>query len=256
MIRRVAMVRKSKLEAKDKIKNKVFNVFLTVLIVQFVISFVLSLFMSIPFFIKSGFSLDAILNRPQDWISFLKTVSSDNLLALLVFLFGSIGSLLAYPATIGQSLYFLNVADKGTERVSNFLQPYTNTIKIAIVMIGFSIIVAIGMLLLIIPGIYFALKYALLPQVLADRPELTIKETFEEAARLSKGNKGKILWFPFSFFFWLFIIAITFGLAMIYLIPYGSTAMARLYLNIKEEKTPKTEDTTQYASQYNEQYPY
>jgi|GEM_PF-4917978 len=242
------MVRKSKIEAKSLINGKVFSLFFTVLVMQFLISILISLFASIPLFINKGFASINIMGNPAGFDAFLEAVSTDPSLTILILLFSTVASLLAYPLAIGQTLYFLNVGQERKEKATDFIRPYARTIKIAIVMIGFTFLVTIGMMLLIIPGIYFALKYALLPQVLADRPELSIKETFAEAARLSKGNKGKIFWLPLSFFFWIPLIIITFGLAVIYLMPYYETAGARLYLNIKEEMSAKPAELPQNAT--------
>jgi uncharacterized membrane protein len=59
--------------------------------------------------------------------------------------------------------------------------------------------------------------------------------------RYTQNNYFRVLLFPLSFILWIFLIPITCGLVLIWLIPYISVAQANLYLTIKAESGDYTE---------------
>lgn len=64
------------------------------------------------------------------------------------------------------------------------------------------LLIFVGLLLFIIPGIVFALRYSMADYLLATRPELGPVEALRESRRLMKGNKGRLFYLDLSFFGW------------------------------------------------------
>lgn len=253
------MVSKSKTEAKELIKGKVLILFLTVFLVPTIITLVITLITNIiPLAITR--QLQALTIKESFLVLYNVIVGSDTFLfnddGIWFAIFGGVASLLTSPLLVGNALFHINVATDGSEKASDFIKPYAKIVKINIVMIGYAIMVFVGFLLLVIPGIYLALKYAFLPNVLADRPELGIGETFTEAAKLSKGYMTQILWFPFSYLLWMLLIPFTLMLAIVYVEPYISTAQAKMYINIKTEKEPPPPQPDLPPQQTQGYYPY
>jgi uncharacterized membrane protein len=78
-------------------------------------------------------------------------------------------------------------------------------------------------------------EYALTPYVLADHPEYNYAEALNESKRLTKGFKLDLFVLYLSFFGWLLLSALTFGiLAVVYVGPYMQTSLAAMYLEIKQ----------------------
>src|SRR5690606_15819895 len=67
--------------------------------------------------------------------------------------------------------------------------------KYIIAGILYSLLVYVGFFFLIIPGIYFALKYQFFIYVLVDNNELGVFAALKESARISKGVKWKLFGF-------------------------------------------------------------
>lgn len=67
-------------------------------------------------------------------------------------------------------------------------------VKIIFASILLNILIGIGFILLIIPGIYFALRYCLVTYVLVDK-NVGIMEAFDESSRLTQGVKWQLLLF-------------------------------------------------------------
>lgn len=91
-------------------------------------------------------------------------------------------------------------------------------------------------LLLIIPGIIYAFKVAMVQYLLAD--ELTNETGYMELIKRSKkmmdGHKWEFFVFNLSFFGWYLLIAITFGIAAIWVVPYVTTAQIMYYDELKK----------------------
>lgn len=88
-------------------------------------------------------------------------------------------------------------------------------------------------LLFIIPGIIKQLSYSLIPFILYDEPELTVKETLKKSEDMMNGYKGKLFLLMLSFIGWIILSAITFGLLYIWLAPYMMATMAKFYDEIR-----------------------
>ena len=103
--------------------------------------------------------------------------------------------------------------------------------------IGANLLIALrvfgGMLLFIIPGIIAAYKYAMVNHVLADDPTLTAREALQRSKEIMRGNKWRLFCLGFSFFVWYLLVAITFGIAAIWVVPYEQAAVAAFYKEIK-----------------------
>ncbi len=56
----------------------------------------------------------------------------------------------------------------------------------------YGLIMMIGLILLIVPGVYFAIKYCFVFNVLADK-DITISEAFKLSAKLTEGNMWKLI---------------------------------------------------------------
>ena len=97
------------------------------------------------------------------------------------------------------------------------------------------IFVFLWSLLLIIPGIMAAYSYSMVYFILAEHPEFGALDAIRESKRMMKGHKFELFVLQLSFFWWYLLCGITFGLAIIYVIPYTEMAKANFYNKIKQE---------------------
>lgn len=85
-------------------------------------------------------------------------------------------------------------------------------------------------LLLIVPGIVAAYRYALAPYLMAERPELTPTEAIEQSKQLMLGHKGRLFCLHLSFIGWYLLSAFTGGIGWFFLAPYVKAATTAFYL--------------------------
>lgn len=88
-------------------------------------------------------------------------------------------------------------------------------------------------LLFIIPGIVYAYKIRFALMIMAEHPELSPMEAIKLSKRMTDGHKGELFALDLSFIPCYLVVAITLGLAGIYVIPYKNTVDALYYVNFK-----------------------
>lgn len=89
-------------------------------------------------------------------------------------------------------------------------------------------------LLFVIPGIIKAYSYRMAFFILADNPELSANEALQKSKEMMKGHKLDLFVLDLSFIWWFLLVAITFGVASIYVAPYVGATQANFYKSLKE----------------------
>ena len=109
-----------------------------------------------------------------------------------------------------------------------------------------SIKIKLWSLLLVIPGIIKTYEYFMVPYLLADRPDLSVKECFKVSKQMTNDHKFDIFVLQLSFFGWAILGSVTLGiLDFFYVVPYMNLAKAGAYDFLK--RTRCVAPTQQYA---------
>ena len=87
-------------------------------------------------------------------------------------------------------------------------------------------------LLLIVPGIVAAYRYAMAPFLLAEHPELSATEAIEQSKQMMAGNKGRLFCLNLSFIGWFLLACLTWGVGFFFLAPYTKAAETGFYLDL------------------------
>lgn len=96
------------------------------------------------------------------------------------------------------------------------------------------ILVILWTFLLIIPGIIKSFAYAMLPYILHDNPELSVREALRKSEEMMKGHKFDLFYLMLSFLGWAVLALFTLGIGYLWLCPYMYCAMAAFYDDIKD----------------------
>ncbi len=148
---------------------------------------------------------------------------------------GLIGTVICSLITVGYSWWALSMArEKGS--VGEFLYAFKNFIPIILLYILIYIVVTIGFILLIIPGVMLTYGLSMSFYVLRDNDGSGVIASMKESWRLTKGHKMNIFVLQLSFIPWLLLTIITCGIAGIYTIPYVGITFAKYYDTLKAEK--------------------
>lgn len=143
-------------------------------------------------------------------------------------------SLVITPAlTLGLSIVFLKVARGEKLEISNLFDGFSKLGRALWLNILQNLFITLWSLLFVIPGIIKGYSYAMSFYVLADHPEMTAREALKESQRIMDGHKMELFELSLSFIGWLLLSYVTFGLSLVYVLPYMNTTMANFYESIK-----------------------
>ena len=91
------------------------------------------------------------------------------------------------------------------------------------------LVVALGLLLFILPGILASYSYRMAFMLLADNPDWSPWRALRESRQLMYGHRWRLACLDASFIGWFLLVGVTFGLAGLFVMPYYATAHAAFY---------------------------
>ena len=90
-------------------------------------------------------------------------------------------------------------------------------------------------LLLMIPGLILGLAYTMVPFILHDHPELHPAGVLAESRMMMRGHKWELFLLLLSFFGWMLLAVVTFGIGMLWLAPYMQMTITKYYEQLRTE---------------------
>jgi uncharacterized membrane protein len=88
-------------------------------------------------------------------------------------------------------------------------------------------------LLLIIPGIIASFRYSLSFYIMIDNPEMTASEVINRSKEMMQGQKWKYFVLCLSFIGWYLLSIVTFGIGLLWFIPYVYATQASFYEDLR-----------------------
>ena len=96
------------------------------------------------------------------------------------------------------------------------------------------LLIGVGFILLIIPGIILSFSYRLVPYIMVDMPGISATDALKQSRAMMKGHKWNTFVYDLSFIGWFILSVITVGIVgLFYVNPYKQNADAALYESIK-----------------------
>lgn len=148
-----------------------------------------------------------------------------NIVGLLVY--GSI--------QVGMSRFTLKlVAKDPTTQFNDLFSGFDVFIKALIMNAIMGICVFIGTFLFIIPGIIVGIMFSQANYILAENPKKSSIECIKQSVEMMKGYKMNFFILQLSFIGWLILCMLTFGIGLLWYVPYYQMTMTNFYLEVKE----------------------
>ena len=124
----------------------------------------------------------------------------------------------------------------------------SSTASVSSVTSAGGIVAFIGVIAVIIASIWFTIKsylYKIAMYILADNPNKDAKEIVEESESLMNGNRLKLFFLELSFIGWIILAGFTFGIGMLFLVPYMVIAEIVFYEVLSGKKSNTVEATVE-----------
>lgn len=148
----------------------------------------------------------------------------------------SLLGILMMPLGIGTTEFFVSLIENTNFEAKDLFKYYHDFVKIIGVTVLMGLIVMLGYICFIIPGIILTLSYSLVPIILIKKPELGIVETLKYSREKMQGHKLDAFVLGLSFIGWAILGTLTVGILYIWLFPYMQLTFTKFYLNILGEE--------------------
>ena len=133
---------------------------------------------------------------------------------------------------LGMSTFFLNLVNRREARFGDLFSQFHRLWAGICMMFLQSFFIMLWTLLLIVPGIVAGYRYAMMPYLMAEFPELTARQAMAESKRLMDGNKWRLFCLHLSFIGWALLSALTLFIGDLWLTPYRMASEAAFYMEI------------------------
>lgn len=146
---------------------------------------------------------------------------------------GIVSLVLAGPLAVGVAYFSFAVIRGETPHFFQLFEGFNVFGKSFLANLCYSLLVIVGFVLLIIPGIIVGLALSMTFIVMADRPELSFSECLNESWNLTSGYRFKLLGLNLRFIPWYLLGILCLGVGMLLVIPWYYISLARFYEELK-----------------------
>ncbi|AFM40510.1 putative integral membrane protein [Desulfosporosinus acidiphilus SJ4] len=148
-----------------------------------------------------------------------------------------ISFILMGPLTLGASGFFLKLIRNEDPGIKDLGDGFKSFLKSFILNLLITIFTTLWSLLLIIPGIIAGFRYSMAYYIMMDNPHLSALEALKQSKAMMVGYKFDLFILELSFLGWLLLVAVTFGLALLWVNPYYEAAKVNFYQELKANST-------------------
>ncbi len=168
-------------------------------------------------------------------------IRTSSALLFSTLFFGLLLKLLYRYLSLGIIRIALDFYDYQTSSLRQLFSGMPYLFKAFIAGILYNMMVTIGMVFFIIPGIYFLIKYGFYEQLIVDK-NVGIFESFRQSAEITQGSKWHI--FGLLFIFWCINITACFFCCLGLLVTYPALVLAQIYVYRKLSAVPMVPQKT------------
>ena len=135
--------------------------------------------------------------------------------------------------SMGRATYSLNLIDGAEAKFEDLFTGFRRFYDALIMNVVSILMVFLGMLLFVVPGIILGYAYAMAPYILAENPGITGTEALRRSRELMKGHKWELFWLELTFIGWETLAAFTLGIGNLVVTPYKGVSKASFYRDIQ-----------------------
>jgi uncharacterized membrane protein len=143
--------------------------------------------------------------------------------------------LLTGAMTIGLCAFHLTFAKKGEAELPQIFDGFKQIIQAIIASFLMMIIVSVGYLLFIVPGVILSLGLSQTYFIMADNPGIKATDAMQQSWEMMKGHKGQLFMLGLSFIPWAILCVFTLFIGYFWLMPYMYVSFSHFYLQLKGE---------------------
>lgn len=148
-----------------------------------------------------------------------------------------LGILIGGPMSLGLVIFSLSLVRNQNPKVEQLFEGFKRFGIALTAQVLIMIYVLLWALLLIVPGIVAALSYSMTFYILADDKSIGAKEAMDKSKKMMMGNKWKLFCLGLRFVGWAILSIFTFGIGLLWFIPYLQISTTKFYEDLKKSET-------------------
>ena len=149
----------------------------------------------------------------------------------------------APPLAIGMTIFSLNISRDNTPEIDNLFIPFkTSWVNSILAYLMMGILVVVGFILLIIPGIIASLMFSQVFFIMGEDKEIGAYDTLVKSMHMIKGYKWKFFRILLRLMGLAILCLFTLGIGFIWLLPYQNVVFAKFYDDIKDNSSFKNQE--------------
>lgn len=151
------------------------------------------------------------------------------------------GLIIGGPIALGLTLYYLNLSRGAFKEFNQLFSGFNNFGNALLAYFLMILIVVLGIILLIVPGIIAALALSQTFYVMNDNPGISATDAMSKSHEMMKGHRMDLFILYLSFIGWALLCVLTLGLGFIVLGPYITTSATLFYNDLANHKGEELE---------------
>jgi len=153
-----------------------------------------------------------------------------------------IGLILGGVMEMGKARYNLNLIDRREAEFADLFSGFPRFVQALLMNLISGLLVFLGTMLFVIPGLILTYSFALAPYILTVDPECSGWGALMRSRAMMRGHKLELLWLDLTFIGWDILAAFTLGIGTLFLNPYKAAARASFFRGLQEEGYNPAED--------------
>jgi len=162
------------------------------------------------------------------------------IIAVIIGLIPILPILTTGALAVGAAIFNLNISRKTNPKIGNIFDGFNSFVSSLVAFFVTGIVVLLGICLLVVPGIYWGLGYAMTFYCIADNSKIGGLDAMSKSNQLMEGNRWKYFLFQLRAMLLIILGIIPFGLGLFVVIPWIYVASAKFYEDLLENQ-PNTE---------------
>ena len=149
----------------------------------------------------------------------------------------------APPLAIGMTIFSLNISRDNNPEIDNLFIPFkTSWVNAILAYFMMGVLVAVGFILLIIPGIIAILMFSQVFFIMGEDNEISAYDALVKSMNMMKGYKWKFFRIALRIIGLAILCIFTLGIGFIWLLPYQNVVYAKFYDDIKNNPSFKNQE--------------
>jgi uncharacterized membrane protein len=137
--------------------------------------------------------------------------------------------------TLGLASFSLSIANNDSIDSNKIKDGFSVMPRAIALIIIYVLILIVGFICLIIPGIIFSLMFAQIFYIAIDKPEISVIDCFKQSASMMKGHKWQFFKLSLRYSLYFILSIFTFFIWALWLLPQMYVSTALFYKKVSED---------------------